>query len=148
MACRGATDSAKVPGGYSRKIPAMLKAAPLYPSIPVSDLERARKFYEVKLALGPGQPAGPGLSFSCGFGTALFIYPSPGAGTNQASCAFWKVGDIDAVVAWLKSRGVVFEEYDMSGMKTANGIFEGGAAKAAWFKDSEGNTMALVQDLA
>jgi hypothetical protein len=87
------------------------------------------------------------LSFQCGFGTAFFMYPSPGAGTNRASTAFWKVGDIDAVVAWLKSRGVVFEEYDQADMKTVNSVFEGGGAKAAWFKDSEGNIMALVQDV-
>ena len=75
------------------------------------------------------------------------MYPSAGAGTNQASCAFWKVGDVEAVVKWLKGRGVVFEEYDMPGMKSVNSIFTGGGAKAAWFKDSEGNIMALVQDL-
>ena len=125
----------------------MLKAAPLYSYVPVSDLERARQFYERKLGLGPGRPEGPGLSFACGFGTAYYKYPSPGAGTNQASCAFWKVGDLEAVVAWLKSRGVVFEEYDLPDMKTVDSMFEGGGAKAAWFRDSEGNIMALVQDL-
>jgi catechol 2,3-dioxygenase-like lactoylglutathione lyase family enzyme len=125
----------------------MLKSAPLYSYVPVSDLARARKFYEDKLGLGPGEPVGPGLTFQCGYGTAFFMYPSPGAGTNQASCAFWKVGDVEAIVKWLKSRGVVFEEYDMPGMKSVDSIFTGGGAKAAWFKDSEGNIMALVQDL-
>jgi catechol 2,3-dioxygenase-like lactoylglutathione lyase family enzyme len=125
----------------------MLKAAPLYSYVPVSDLARAQEFYEKRLGLGPGRAMGPGLSFQCGFGTAFFMYPSPGAGTNRASTAFWKVGDIDAVVAWLKSRGVVFEEYDQADMKTVNSVFEGGGAKAAWFKDSEGNIMALVQDV-
>ena len=125
----------------------MLKSAPLYSYVPVSDLARARRFYEDMLGLGPGEPAGPGLSFHCGYGTAFFMYPSPGAGTNRASCAFWKVSDVEVVVNWLKDRGVVFEEYDMPGMKTVNSIFAGGGAKAAWFKDSEGNIMALVQDL-
>jgi catechol 2,3-dioxygenase-like lactoylglutathione lyase family enzyme len=125
----------------------MLKAAPLYSYVPVSDLARARKFYEDKLGLGPGRPVGPGLSFQCGFGTAFFMYPSPGAGSNRASCAFWNVGDVEAVAAWLKSRGVVFEEYDTPEMKTVNGIFDGGGARTAWFRDSEGNIMALVQDL-
>lgn len=125
----------------------MLKSAPLYSYVPVTDLERARKFYEQKLGLGPGQAVGPGISYQCGFGTAFFMYPSAGAGTNQASCAFWKVSDVEAVVTWLKDRGVTFEEYDMPGVKTVNSISEGGGAKAAWFKDSEGNIMALVQDL-
>ena len=125
----------------------MLKSAPLYSYVPVSDLERACRFYEQKLGLGPGEPSGPGLTYQCGFGTAFFMYPSAGAGTNQASCAFWKVKDVEAVVTWLKSRGVVFEEYDMPEMKTVNSIFTGGGASAAWFKDSEGNIMAVVQDL-
>ena len=125
----------------------MLKSAPLYSYVPVSDLARARRFYEDMLGLGPGEPAGPGLSFHCGYGTAFFMYPSPGAGTNRASCAFWKVSDVEVVVNWLMDRGVVFEEYDMPGMKTVNSVFAGGGAKAAWFKDSEGNIMALVQDL-
>jgi catechol 2,3-dioxygenase-like lactoylglutathione lyase family enzyme len=125
----------------------MLNAAPLYAYVPVSDLERARKFYEATLGLGPGRPVGPGLSFACGFGTSFFMYPSAGAGTNQASCAFWEVGDLEAVVAWLRSRGVKFEEYDLPGMKTVDGIFEDGGAKAAWFRDTEGNIMAVVQGL-
>ena len=125
----------------------MLKTAPLYAYFPVSDLDRAQKFYESTLGLGPGERVGPGLSFQCGFGTAFFMYPSPGAGTNRASTACWKVGDVDAVVAWLKSRGVVFEEYDAQGTKTVGGVFARGGAKSAWFKDSEGNIMALVQDL-
>jgi hypothetical protein len=50
-------------------------------------------------------------------------------------------------VAELKSRGVQFEEYDTPEMKTENGIFTGGGAKAAWFKDSEGNTLAVVQSI-
>jgi catechol 2,3-dioxygenase-like lactoylglutathione lyase family enzyme len=125
----------------------MLKSAPVYSYVPVSDLARARKFYEERLGLGPGESTGPGLSFQCGYGTAFFMYPSSGAGTNQASCAFWKVSDVEAIVKWLKDRGVVFEEYDMPEMKTSNSIFSGGGAKAAWFKDSEGNIMALVQEL-
>jgi hypothetical protein len=61
------------------------------------------------------------------------MYPSPGAGTNRASCAFWQVGDVEAVVGWLKGRSVVFEEYDMPDMKTVDSMFTGGGAKAAWF---------------
>ena len=125
----------------------MLKSAPLYAYVPVSDLARARTFYEDTLGLGPGEPVGPGLSFQCGYGTAFFMYPSPGAGTNKASCAFWKVSDVEVVVRWLKERGVVFEDYDMPEMNSVDSIFTGGGAKAAWFKDSEGNIMALVQDL-
>ena len=63
-------------------------------------------------------------------------------------CAFWQVDDIQSTVAWLKGRGVVFDDCDTPGMKTVDSIFSGGGAMAAWFKDTEGNIMAVVQDLA
>jgi predicted enzyme related to lactoylglutathione lyase len=125
----------------------MLKNVPLYAYVPASNMERARQFYEDKLALGRGQPSGPGLIFKFAGGTAFFLYPTSNAGTNEASSAFWQVGDIKATVAWLKGRGVVFEEYDTPDMKTEGSIFTGGGAMAAWFKDTEGNIMAVVQEL-
>ena len=78
-------------------------------------------------------------------GTACFLYPTPNAGTSQASQAFWAVDDVDREIAALKARGVVFETYDMPGERSASGSITAGGAKAAWFKDSEGNIMALVQ---
>lgn len=126
----------------------MLKSAPIYSYVPVSDLDRARRFYEDTLGLGRGEPSGPGLVFKCEGGTGFFMYPTPGAGSNQASCAFWQVDDIRATVAWLKGRGVVFEDYDTPGMKTVDSIFSGGGAMAAWFRDTEGSIMAVVQETA
>ncbi len=75
----------------------------------------------------------------------MFMYPSAGAGTSKASTAFWAVDDVAAEVQELKARGVVFEEYDMPGIKMENSIASGGGAKTAWFKDSEGNIMAVSQ---
>ena len=72
-------------------------------------------------------------------------YPSAGAGTSKASTAFWAVDDVEAEVRELKARGVVFEEYDMPGIKTVNSIATAGGAKTAWFKDSEGNILAMSQ---
>jgi hypothetical protein len=74
------------------------------------------------------------------------MYPTPNAGTSQASQAFWKVDDLEREMAELRAKGVAFEDYDTPGMKTRNGIFTGGGSKAAWFKDTEGNIMALIQD--
>jgi hypothetical protein len=56
--------------------------------------------------------------------------------------------DIEREVAELKRRGVVFEEYDMPGLKTVNSIATGGGAKTAWFKDSEGNIPAVSQRIS
>jgi hypothetical protein len=87
-----------------------------------------------------------GVVYAFAENTACFLYPTPNAGTSKASQAFWQVEDIEREVAELKARGVRFEDYDMPGMKTVNGISTAGGAEAAWFKDSE-DTMALIQSL-
>jgi predicted enzyme related to lactoylglutathione lyase len=126
---------------------AMLKHHPIVPYIPVADLPRARKFYEEKIGLTPKETYAGGVIYECGNGSWVFMYPSPGAGTSKASTAFWSVDDVEAEVAELKSRGVVFEEYNAPGLKTVNSIATGGGAKTAWFKDSEGNILAVSQRL-
>jgi predicted enzyme related to lactoylglutathione lyase len=123
----------------------MLTSAPIVPYIPVKDLARARKFYEGTLGFKAREEFGPGVVYECGQGSSFFMYPSLAAGSSQASQAFWTVADIAAEVADLKARGVVFEEYDMPGLKTVNSIATGGGAKTAWFKDSEGNILAVSQ---
>jgi predicted enzyme related to lactoylglutathione lyase len=122
----------------------MLKDAPIIAYIPVADVARARKFYEQTVGLVAKEEYAGGVVYDCG-GTAAFLYPTPNAGTSKASQAFWQVQDVEAEVAELKKRGVRFEEYDMPGLKTENGIATGGGAKTAWFKDTEGNIMAVSQ---
>ncbi|HSV34255.1 MAG TPA: VOC family protein [Ramlibacter sp.] len=119
----------------------------MYAYIPVKDMARARQFYEEKVGLKPSQETNGGVVYEFGQGTACFLYPTPNAGTSQASQAFWSVADVDGEIEALKARGVVFEDYDMPGEKSAAGAITAGGAKAAWFKDSEGNIMALIQDL-
>jgi predicted enzyme related to lactoylglutathione lyase len=124
----------------------MLSKAPIRAYIPVSDVARARKFYEQKVGLKPKLEFAGGVVYECG-GAEAFMYPTPNAGTSKASQAFWEVDDVEAEVAELRARGVVFEEYDMPGLKTKNGIAVGGGAKTAWFKDTEGNILAISQTL-
>ena len=123
----------------------MLKDAPLVPYIPVADVGRARRFYEEKVGLKPKEEYAGGVIYECGKGSWVFMYPSAGAGTSEASLAFWAVDDVAAEVAELKARGVVFEEYDMPQLKTENSIASSGSARTAWFKDSEGNILAISQ---
>ena len=125
----------------------MLQQAPMYAYLPAKDVARARKFYEEKLGLKPKQEIEGGVTYEFGKGTACFLYPTPNAGTSKASQAFWQVEDIEREVRELKARGVKFEDYDMPGMKTQDGVSTAGGAKAAWFKDSEGNILALIQSL-
>jgi catechol 2,3-dioxygenase-like lactoylglutathione lyase family enzyme len=126
----------------------MLKDAEIVPYVPVADLARARRFYEKTLGLEPWEEYGDhAVIYQCGKGTWFFMYKSDGAGTSKASAAFWQVADVEAEVTDLKARGVVFEEYDMPGARMVNSIATGGGAKTAWFKDSEGNILALSQRL-
>ena len=124
----------------------MLQNAPMYSYIPAKDVARARRFYEEKLGFKPKQELAGGVVYEFGKGTACFLYPTPNAGTSQASQAFWQVEDIEREVGELKTRGVKFEMYMMPEMDE-NGISTAGGAKAAWFKDTEGNIMALVQSV-
>ena len=125
----------------------MLQDFPMYAYIPAKDLARARQFYEQKVGLKPSQETNGGVVYEFGRGTACFLYPTPNAGTSKASQAFWSVADVDSEIEALKARGVVFEHYDMPGERSASGAITEGGAKAAWFKDSEGNIMALIQDV-
>ena len=126
----------------------MLHQFPMYAYIPARDMARARKFYEEKVGLKAREETNGGVVFEFAGGTACFLYPTPNAGTSQASQAFWSVQDVDGLITKLKARGVVFEDYDTPGEKSAAGAITAGGAKAAWFKDSEGNIMALIEDLS
>lgn len=124
----------------------MLQKFPIYAYIPAQDVARARRFYEQTIGLAPKQETAGGVVYEFAGGTACFLYPTPNAGTSRASQAFWQVREIESLVAELKRRGVKFEAYDFAGMKEENSVYTGGGAKAAWFKDTEGNILALIED--
>src|SRR5260370_40051054 len=123
----------------------MLKRARIVPYIPGTNVGRGREFYEEKLGLKLKEEYAGGVIYVCGDGSWVFMYPSAGAGTSKASTAFWAVDDVAAEVRELKARGVVFEDYDIPGIKMENSIANAGGAKTAWFKDSEGNILAISQ---
>ena len=126
----------------------MLQKFPLISYIPAKDVARARRFYEDKLGFALAREIAGGVEYAFGGGTRCFVYPTPNAGTSQASQAFWQVDDVDAEIAELKERGVVFEHYDsMPGERSPSGAITAMGAKAAWFKDSEGNILAIIQDV-
>jgi catechol 2,3-dioxygenase-like lactoylglutathione lyase family enzyme len=123
----------------------MLSSSQIIAYVPASDLARARRFYEEKLGFHPLENNEAGAMYESGKGSRFFVYASAGAGTNKASTAFWDVQDLESEMADLRKRGVVFEEYDTPGYETVNGVATGGGAKAAWFKDTEGNILAIAQ---
>jgi catechol 2,3-dioxygenase-like lactoylglutathione lyase family enzyme len=116
-------------------------------AVPVTDMGNAKEFYEGKLGLSGGkeEPDG-GITYTCADGSEVHPYPSPdNAGKSGATLAFWRVGDVDSVVDELASNGVSFEQYDMDPIKTnEKGVAEfPDNTKGAWFKDPDGNILAL-----
>ena len=119
----------------------------MYPQLPASDLARAQAWYLEKLGLEPTEP-GDELFYDTG--TAQFgIYPSDHAGTNKATAVRLVVDDFDAARAELLSRGVIFEDYDLGeDFRTVEGTLHSpDGEKTSWFKDSEGNILALGSSL-
>ena len=125
----------------------MLENAEIAAVVPVSDIDKACDFYGEKLGLKldvrrDDLPQNQEAEFRAGDGT-LVVYESVGAGKSRATVAGFRVADIDATVAELRSRGVVFENYDMPDLKTENGIVTIGDLRAAWAKDPDGNIIAI-----
>jgi len=112
---------------------------------PAGDLERAKRFYTDVLGLKIARDQSDGVLFDCGAGTQIFVYPTKGAGEAWHTLAAWETDDLEAEMEDLKARGVKFEDYDFPGLKTVNGIGTYPEGRGAWFKDSEGNTLGLVE---
>lgn len=122
----------------------MLSAAPMQAALPASDMERAKRFYRDTLGLTISREAEDAVHFESG-GTEFFIYPTANAGQAPHTLAAWIVADLDAEMADLRGRGVTFEEYDLPGLTTVNGVAELVTMRGAWFKDSEGNILGVSQ---
>jgi len=116
------------------------------PTIAVSDLERAKKFYGETLGLKVKDERADGVRYEAGGGSLVLVYPSQFAGTAQSTYMGFDVDDVEKAVGELRERGVVFEEYDMPGLKTVDGIAEIEGVKGAWFKDPDGNILSIGQD--
>ncbi len=145
----------------------MLANYPIHATLPATDLERAKRFYSEKLGLTPENEAPGGVFYRCGQ-TRLLVFPSGETASGTHTQLAWTVDDIETEVAALKARGVIFEEYDTpflktvnsvavtdpavnpltgrieSSLKTVNSVALRGPIKLAWFKDSEGNLLALT----
>jgi catechol 2,3-dioxygenase-like lactoylglutathione lyase family enzyme len=130
----------------------MLKNGRVATRLPAQDLERARRFYSEKLGLEPSEERPGGVLYEVA-GGVFALFQSAGASRGEFTQMGWDVDDIEATVAGLKERGVVFEEVDVPGLKTVDGIAEvagnypskGRGERAAWFRDSEGNLLGLGQ---
>jgi catechol 2,3-dioxygenase-like lactoylglutathione lyase family enzyme len=123
----------------------VLKDRKTHTTLPVADVDRAKKFYAEKLGLTPYSDGDNGTFYVTGGGARFILYPTPNPSRGGHTQMGFAVDDIEAEVRELRARGVVFEEYDFPGLKTVDGIASDESRRAAWFIDSEGNTIGLVQ---
>ena len=128
----------------------MLADKDVYAIVAVNDIEAAKKFYEGILGLIPASEDPGGIFYKCG-NSKILVYKSQYAGSNGATSATWRVGDVPATVAALKAKGVVFEQYDIPNVTydSYDGDIHvlGNNQKAAWFKDPDGNVLCVSNDV-
>ena len=130
----------------------MLNEGRVAARLPAQDLDRARSFYADKLGLHPAEEREGGLRYVCAAGE-FALFESAGAPSGGHTQMGWEVEDIEATVRELRSRGVIFEEYDLPGLRTVDGIADiegnypskGSGERGAWFRDSEGNMLGIGQ---
>ena len=125
----------------------MLNHSAVEANIPAADLARAREYYSEKLGLTPvAEYGGQALRYQTAGGTYFNVYQTEYAGQAGHTIAQWHVDDVDQEVRDLTAKGVVFEVYHMPGVDWNGSVATiPGMGKAAWFKDSEGNTMCVDQ---
>jgi catechol 2,3-dioxygenase-like lactoylglutathione lyase family enzyme len=123
----------------------MLSAHRCHATLPVSDLEAARAFYEGVLGFTPFEATPAATLYEAGSGTKFAVTRSSGTPSGTHTQMGFTVPDIEAEVADLKGRGVVFEEYDYPDLKTVGSVATTGAGRAAWFLDPAGNMIGLIQ---
>ena len=131
---------------------ALLQDSQVATRLPAQDLERARAFYAEKLGLEPIEERPGGLRYRCG-DSYFVLFQSTGRASGESTQMAFEVDDIEAVVAELRGKGMVFEEVDVPGLKTVNGIADvegnypskGVGERGGWFRDSEGNLLGVGQ---
>ena len=123
----------------------MLSNAMVAPTLPAVDIKRARRFYEGILGLKVVmEDPSPGIMLQCGKGTMLYVYERAATKADHTVASF-AVDDVDAEMKELQKKGIKFEEYNLPGLKTVHGVATVGGTKAAWFKDTEGNILSIMQ---
>ncbi len=123
----------------------MISSHRVHTTLPVADLDVAREFYEGRLGYRVHQTAPSAVMFEAGEGSVFTVTLSSGKPSGSHTQMGITVEDIDAEVAQLKRKGIVFEEYDFPGLKTVNGVAQTGPNRAAWFFDPDRNLIGLIE---
>ena len=123
----------------------MLGTSNATPMIAVSDVDRARSFYEEKLGLTTTDTMGQEVATMKSGDTLINVYKPEHAGTNKATALTFDVNDIESEIETLKAKGIFFEHYDMDGLDRRGDLYVGEGMKTAWFKDPDGNILSLFE---
>lgn len=123
----------------------MLGDHPIEVVLLATDLEASRDFYRDQVGLEIINETPSGVTFRCGGSTRLALSKSSVGTADSQTQAAWRVGDLDAELAELRSRGVIIEEYDLPGLTTIDGIADVGFARIAWFIDPGKNCIGVMQ---
>ena len=121
----------------------MLNNVELLPTLPATDLNRAKNFYEKKLGLKTVKSQESEVIMNSGNGSNISIYKRETPTKADHTVLTFEVNKLETEIQDLEKKGVKFEDYNMPGLKTENHIFKKGNEKAAWFKDSEGNILCI-----
>jgi catechol 2,3-dioxygenase-like lactoylglutathione lyase family enzyme len=113
-------------------------------TIPARDLQKARQWYSDKFGLDPDEELGGGLLYNCE-NSSFTLYETQYAGTAKNTLMSFMTDDLEGEMRDLRAKGVRFEEYDQPGLKTVNGIANLGGLRGAWFKDGDGNILAITE---
>ncbi len=122
----------------------MLGSHRVFPTIPATDMARAKRWYQEKLGLTPSSEMPAGAVYTLAGGTGFLLYPTQFAGKAPNTLMGFETDDVEGDVGALKKKGVVFEDYDTPDLKTVNSIASFGDMKGAWFRDSEGNILSIA----
>ncbi len=112
--------------------------------LPAADLGRFRGFYHDTLGLDPSEEHDGMLVYDNGR-SAFEVYETENVGSAKNTQMVWMTDDLDGEMARLRSAGVVFEEFEIPGMRTENGVVETEDMRSAWFRDSEGNILCITE---
>jgi catechol 2,3-dioxygenase-like lactoylglutathione lyase family enzyme len=120
----------------------MLNGATSHATVAVTDIDRAKEFYGKTLGFAAKDDVSGGVTYETG-GTWFLVYPSQFAGTAKSTAMAFEVEDLNATVKAMREAGIAFEDYDFPGLKTVDGIAEIEGERTAWFKDPDGNIIAV-----
>jgi catechol-2,3-dioxygenase len=123
----------------------MLGEHPIDVVLLATDLESSKEFYAGKLGLEILSESEEEITYKCGGDSQLVVTKSTTGTADEQTQAGWRVDDLAAEIAELRSRGVDLQEYDMPGLKTVDGVVDLGFALMAWIVDPHRNALAIMQ---